>query len=148
MRIKPDAQLKVRAYYNAVQIQEAYTPNLFIEYLDSVYIDLNEVERALNRLHHMKQKERESFVLFFLKFERTLAETQMFIESNRTKISFLKETLNNDIRRAMIKKARFIYILFAADLQLINFQLDNLYQTKKRGEEYNERFNSNDRSRD
>ena len=44
----------------------------------------------------------------------------MFIESNRTKISFLKDILNNDIRRAIIEKARFIYILFAIDLQLID----------------------------
>ena len=54
MRIKFDAQLKVRAYYNAIQIQEAYTLNLFIEYLDSIYIDFNKVERALNRLYYIK----------------------------------------------------------------------------------------------
>ena len=50
MRIKSETQLKVRAYYNAIQIQEVYISNLFIEYLDNIYIDSNEVERALNRL--------------------------------------------------------------------------------------------------
>ena len=64
----------------------------------------------------MKYRKRESFVLFFLKFERILIEAQIFIESNRTKISFLKNTLNKNIRRAIIKKARSIYILFAIDL--------------------------------
>ena len=106
----------MRAYYNAVQIQEIYISNLFIKYLNNIYIDLNKVERALNRLYYMKQRERESFALFFLKFERILIKTQILIESNRTKISFLKNILNDDIRRAIIKKARSIYILFAIDL--------------------------------
>ena len=44
MRIKSKTQLKVRAYYNAVQIQEVYISNLFIEYLNSIYIDSNEIE--------------------------------------------------------------------------------------------------------
>ena len=54
MRMESDAQFKVRAYYNAVQVQEAYSQNLFIEYLDSVYIDPNEAGRALDRLQNMK----------------------------------------------------------------------------------------------
>ena len=116
MSIKLETQLKVRAYYNVVQIQEIYTSNLFIEYLDNIYIDFNKVERTLNQLHHIKQRERKSFVLFFLKFERILIETQISIESNRTKISFLESILNNDIRRAIIEKTRSIYILFAIDL--------------------------------
>ena len=34
----------------------------------------------------------------------------MFIKSNYIKISFLKNTLNKNIRRVIIKKARVIYI--------------------------------------
>ena len=51
----------------------------------------------------------------------------MFTESDRIKISFLESTLNKEIRRAMIGKARSIYVQFAADLQLIGSQLDGLY---------------------
>lgn len=145
MRMEPDAQLKVRAYYNAVHIQEAYTLNLFIEYLDSVYIDPNETGRALDRLHHMKQGEREPFASFFPKFERTLAEAQMSFESDRTRISFLEGTLNRDIRRAMIGKIRSTYVQFAAELQLVGSQLDRLYQTGKRVD--NERSIPKDRPR-
>ena len=57
MRMESDAQFKVRAYYNAVQIQEVYTSNFFIKHLDSVYIDSNEAECALDRLQNMKQGE-------------------------------------------------------------------------------------------
>ena len=86
-------------------------------------------------------------LFIFPKFERTLAEAQISTESNCTKISFLKGTLNRDIRRAMIGKVRTTYIQFAAELQLIGSQLDRLYQSEKRAGEPNERSNSKDRPR-
>ena len=48
IRIKFETQLKVRTYYNVVQIQEVYTLNLFIEYLNNIYIDFNKAKRTLN----------------------------------------------------------------------------------------------------
>ena len=135
MRMEPGAQLNVRSYYNAVQVQAAYTPEMFIAYLDSVFVDPNEAGRALQRLQKMRQGESESFAAFFPRFERTLAEAEMSAESDRTKISFLEGTLNDDTRRAMVGRARTTYLLFAADLQLVGSQLDGLRQSRKATED-------------
>ena len=40
----------------------------------------------------------------------------MSIKLDRTKISFLENILKKNIRRVIIKKTRFIYIYFAANL--------------------------------
>ena len=132
MRMKPEAQLEVRAYYQAVQVQLAYTPQLFIAYLDSVYIDPNEAGRALQELRGMEQGDRETFAAFFPKFERTMAEAQMSTESDRSKINYLEGALNQDMRLAMVGKVRTTYLEFAAELQLVGSQLEGLYQREKK----------------
>ena len=131
MRMEPAAQVKVRAYYNAVQVQEAYTPKLFIEYLDQIWLDPNEASRALQRLQRMRQGNRESFANFFVQFESELAEAAMATESDRTKISYLENAINEDMKRAMIGHPRGSYLQFVARLQLCGSQLDGIYQSQR-----------------
>ena len=132
MHMDPDAQIKVQAYYEVVQIKDAYTPQQFIEYLDSIHLDPNEADRALQQLDNLRQGDHQSFASFFPSFETIMAEANLSTESDRVKISYLDRALNEEIRRGMLGKVRGSYLQYAAQLQMVGSQLDAINMMKHR----------------
>ena len=67
----------VAAYYESGGPDGQRNLTAFLEYLDSIYIDLNAVARAIDLLRTMRQRAEESFTLFLPRFEKALAEAQL-----------------------------------------------------------------------
>ena len=98
----------------------------FVRHLDSVYIDLNVVARALNRLQAMKQG-RESFATFLPKFEKELGKNQLTMIPNMVNIGYLPSALNIEMQRAMIGLVTYTdYGGFVQALLAVGSQLDCL----------------------
>jgi hypothetical protein len=82
------------------------TPQNLLHYLESIYIDLNEVARARDKLREEKQKGNESFTFYLPKFERLLAEAELTDAPEGVKISYLEGNISIDLRRALIGREK------------------------------------------
>lgn len=93
-RMETAAQTAVASYFQNGLLLNA-TPQDFLQYLDSVYLDPNAANRALDKLYNLRQKDSESFAVFLPRFERLLHEAHQ--NDQRSRMAILSRAISLDI---------------------------------------------------
>lgn len=109
-------------------------PGQYLEYLDSCYGDPNAASRAIDRLQILSQGVNESFAAFLPKFEKELADGGGSDWADSAKISWLKGSLNDEMKRALIGTTPIPtqYTEYARLLQTVGSQMDGFAYGQKR----------------
>jgi hypothetical protein len=132
-RMESSAQLFVLAHVQEMDRQGLSTPQNLLQYLESIYIDPNEVARARDRLREEKQKGNESFTFYLPKFERLLAEAELTDAPEGVKISYLEGNISIDLRRALIGREKpQSYVAYVRTLLGLASDLEGLAYYEKR----------------
>ena len=101
-RLEGTAQNMAAAYFEQGVQQGTRTAVQFLEYLNQRYGDPNATARALDRLRNLRQKPGESFMSFFPKFEKELADSGGGSWSDDVQINYLSGTLNDSLEDRLI----------------------------------------------
>lgn len=127
-RMESSAQNAVAGYFQE-NLPTNPDPARFLAYLDSVYIDPNAANRALDKLYTLRQRESETFATFFPRFERLLHEARQ--TDDRTCMATLSRAVDVDIRRAMVSRPTpQNYAELVRELYDVSSKLDQLaYET-------------------
>lgn len=80
-------------------------PHDLMDYLDSVYKDVNAAARAANALRTLRQRDSDTFAYFLTRFEQTIAQAGGTSWADSAKITFLEGALNEPLRRALVAVA-------------------------------------------
>ena len=106
--------------------QHGYSPSAFLTYLDSVYVDPNEVTRSTEKLRMLHQKPTETTAHFIPKFEALLMRSGLYV-NDASAISYLRFALNEDTRRALIGSPTITdYRLFKERVLQIGSELEGM----------------------
>ena len=92
----------VATFYATGGPQGNYNPHDFLNYLELSYSDLNQASKAAMRLRTIKQGKHQSFAVFLLTFEQTLAEAGGSNWADAAKLTLLDSALHDNLRRALV----------------------------------------------
>lgn len=101
MSLKGEAKTKAGAFYESGGIGGTRRPENFIDFLDRGNLDGTRTDKACDDLYNMKMGETQKWNSFFTSWASKLTEAEGDIWSDRTKITMLRNALNNTIRRAL-----------------------------------------------
>lgn len=128
-RLREDARTMATAY--AEGNQHGFAPNTFLAYLDSVYLDPNEVTRSAERLRVLHQKQNESVAHFIPKFEALLMRSEMYV-NDAAAIAHLRFALNDETRRALVGQPPAAdYGTFKTRVLQIGSELEGLHWSRR-----------------
>lgn len=99
--IKGTAAKTILAFVQAAKVNGTDVPENLLQYMENVYGDANQEERANNKLNTMVQGN-EAFTIFLPKFERTLAEAGGSSWTDQVKINTLKRMLSQELRTSLV----------------------------------------------
>jgi len=99
--VKGTAAKTILAFVQAAKANGTDIPQNLLQYMENVYGDANEEERANNKLNTMVQGN-EAFTTFLPKFERTLAEAGGSSWTDQVKINTLKRMLSQELRTSLV----------------------------------------------
>jgi hypothetical protein len=99
--VKGTAAKTILAFVQAAKVNGTNAPENLLQYMENVYGDANEEERANNKLNTMVQGN-EAFTTFLPKFERTLAEAGGSSWTDQVKINTLKRMLSQELRTSLV----------------------------------------------
>jgi hypothetical protein len=127
--LRDDAAKTMHAYCLACFEAKEGTGFNLLEHMNTSYGDPNKKERALQDLHNLEQKDRESFATFLPKFETLLANAGGAEYSNAQRIAYLKQSLNQELREKLVGLSSLLpseYSAFVSYLQTVSSELTGL----------------------
>lgn len=130
-RLEGNALKNVTTYVK--QNREKGDPLAFLEYLHTLYGDANSAFRAANRLHKLKQGERQPFAKFLPLLEKEFADAGALEWPDEAKKPILISSLNQQMSTALVNRGipgTFMGIIhrlheISTDMDIINLQSSN-----------------------
>ena len=101
--LEGDASRNVQAWVRTVQGTAGATAEALLTKLGMIYADPNAKQRAATRLSSLRQ-DNQYFSTHFPKFEHALTDAGGYDWPDEVKITFLRSTLNNTIKGALVGK--------------------------------------------
>lgn len=100
--LEGSAKTNVTTYYEAQVKNPNPNPLELIWRLDLLYGERNREAKAVQALHQIKQADNESFASFYPKFEKEISNADAEDWPNKSKISYLRNALNERMKAAMV----------------------------------------------
>ena len=130
-RLEGNALKNVTTYVK--QNRENGDPSAFLDYLHTLYGDANSAFRAANRLHKLKQGEKQPFARFLPLLEKELADAGALEWPDEAKKPILISSLNQQMSAALVNRGipgTFMGIIhrlheISTDMDIINLQTNN-----------------------
>ena len=128
-RLRDDAAKATQAYCMQHLTSGTGNGQDLLEHMNTSYGDPNKKERALQDLHNLQQRDRESFATFLPKFETVLANAGGTEYSDSQRIAYLKHALNKELREKLVGLSALLpkdYTGFVSYLQTIGSEIVGL----------------------
>lgn len=130
-RLEGNALKNVTTYVK--QNRENGNPSAFLEYLHTLYGDANAASRAANRLHKLRQGDKQPFAKFLPMLEKELADAGALEWPDEAKKPILISALNQQMSTALVNRGipgTFMDIIrrlheISADMDIISLQNNN-----------------------
>jgi hypothetical protein len=134
-RLAEGPQAMSAAYFDHCRRDGTTEPVEFLQYLSSCFADPNLTQKALDKLGSMAQGDKEPFASFLPKFEKELADANGAGWTSAVKISYLKRTLNGEMRRELKGQLNMPseYHQYVRALHDLGANLDEFRSFSKRG---------------
>jgi hypothetical protein len=102
MRLEGAAKTNVTTYYEMTLRQESPNPYGLLDRLEILYGERNRKQKAIQNLHSIRQREDETFISFYPRFEKEIANADAEGWDDSAKISYLRNALSNKMRDHLI----------------------------------------------
>jgi len=102
MRLEGAAKTNVTTFYEMQLRQEAPSPHSLLERLDILYGERNRKQKAIQNLHSIRQREDETFISFYPRFEKEIANADAEGWDDDAKISYLRNALSSKMRDNLV----------------------------------------------
>ncbi|KNG46626.1 hypothetical protein TW65_06673 [Stemphylium lycopersici] len=102
MRLEGAAKTNVTTFYEMQLRQEAPDPYRLLERLDILYGERNRKQKAIQNLHSIRQREDETFICFYPRFEKEIANADAEGWDDDAKISYLRNALSSKMRDNLV----------------------------------------------
>lgn len=109
-------------------------PASLLNRLDLLYGDRDREKKAIQALHTLKQGENESFAAFYPRFEREIANANAEAWPDASKISYLRNALNDKLKMMLVPVNRAeinSYVGFATKCDELSNSMELLGQWRK-----------------
>ncbi|KAG9385490.1 Retrotransposon gag protein [Pyrenophora tritici-repentis] len=105
-KIEEDAQaigsLKAQLRYVYMLKEESPNPFKLLDRLELLYGERNRKEKAIQNLYSIRQKDDETFISFYPRFEKEMANADAESWPEHTKISYLRNALSGRIKDRLV----------------------------------------------
>jgi hypothetical protein len=102
MRLEGAAKTNITTFYKMQLGQDLPNPYQLIERLELLYRERNRKQKAIQNLHSIRQWEDETFITFYPRFEKEIANANAKGWDNDAKISYLCNALSNKMRDCLV----------------------------------------------
>jgi hypothetical protein len=102
MRLEGAAKTNVTTFYEMQLSQESPDPCRLLERLDILYGERNRKQKAIQNLHSIRQREDETFISFYPRFEKEIANADAEGWDDDAKISYLRNALSSKMRDNLV----------------------------------------------
>jgi hypothetical protein len=102
MRLEGAAKTNVTTFYEMQLRQESPDPSRLLERLDILYGERNRKQKAIQNLHSIRQREDETFIYFYPRFEKEIANADAERWDDDAKISYLRNALSSKMRDNLV----------------------------------------------
>jgi hypothetical protein len=115
--------------------RDLHSVEILIGRLEISYGDAHRVEKAISKLHTIKQGEYESFANFFPKLESLITTADADLWPDATKITYVRNALNDRLRAQLIGASYedlTIYSRFVTKCEQLSSQMEMMGMWKKK----------------
>lgn len=126
-RLEGAARTNITTFYEMELRREEPNPQALIDRLDILYGERNRKEKAIQALHTIRQKEDESFMAFYPRFEKEIANAEAEAWEDSSKISYLRNALHPKLKAHLIgcsMSEMKTYVAFATKCEEISNQME------------------------
>jgi hypothetical protein len=102
MRLEGAAKTNVTTYYEMMLRQESPDPYGLLDRLELLYGERNRKQKAIQNLHLIRQREDETFIAFYPRFEKEIANANAEGWDDDAKISYLRNALSSKLRANLV----------------------------------------------
>jgi hypothetical protein len=102
MHLEGAAKTNVTTFYETQLRQESPNPHSLLERLDILYGERNRKQKAIQNLHAIRQREDKTFISFYPRFEKEIANADAEGWDNDAKISYLRNALSSKMRDNLV----------------------------------------------
>lgn len=102
MRLDGAAKTSVTTFYEMQLRQESPDPYSLLERLDILYGERNRKQKAIQNLHAIRQRKDETFISFYPRFEKEIANAEAEGWDDDAKISYLRNALSSKMRENLV----------------------------------------------
>ncbi|KAF7570411.1 Retrotrans-gag domain containing protein [Pyrenophora tritici-repentis] len=102
MRLDGAAKTNVTTYYEIQVKEESPNPFKLLDRLELLYGERNRKEKAIQNLYSIRQKDDETFISFYPRFEKEMANADAESWPEHTKISYLRNALSGRIKDRLV----------------------------------------------
>jgi hypothetical protein len=106
MRLEGAAKTNVTTFYEMQLRQVSPNPCQLLERLELLYGERNRKQKAIQNLHSIRQREDETFISFYPRFEKEIANANAEGWDDDAKISYLRNALSNKMRDCLVGLSR------------------------------------------
>ncbi|KAI1007607.1 hypothetical protein K3495_g630 [Podosphaera aphanis] len=99
--LKGDAQTKAGAFFEAGGVDGTQRPEDFLEFLDRANLDSTRVDKAADQLYGLRMGDSQRWASFYPTWASKLTEAEGDLWNDRTKITMLKNALNDRLRHSL-----------------------------------------------
>jgi hypothetical protein len=106
MRLKGAAKTNVTTFYEMQLRQDSPNPCQLLERLELLYRERNRKQKAIQNLHSIRQREDETFISFYPRFKKEIANADAEGWDDNAKIPYLRNALSNKMRDCLVGLSR------------------------------------------
>ncbi|KAG9375917.1 Retrotransposon gag protein [Pyrenophora tritici-repentis] len=96
------SETNVTTYYEIQVKEESPNPFKLLDRLELLYGERNRKEKAIQNLYSIRQKDDETFISFYPRFEKEMANADAESWPEHTKISYLRNALSGRIKDRLV----------------------------------------------
>jgi seryl-tRNA synthetase len=102
MRLKGAVKTNITTFYEMQLKQDLPNPCQLLKRLELLYRERNCKQKAIQNLHSIRQREDKTFISFYPRFKKEIANANAEGWDNDAKTSYLRNTLSNKMRECLV----------------------------------------------
>ncbi|KAG9375552.1 hypothetical protein A1F94_013874 [Pyrenophora tritici-repentis] len=102
LKLSYATETNVTTYYEIQVKEESPNPFKLLDRLELLYGERNRKEKAIQNLYSIRQKDDETFISFYPRFEKEMANADAESWPEHTKISYLRNALSGRIKDRLV----------------------------------------------
>jgi hypothetical protein len=102
MRLEGAAKTNITTFYEMQLREDSPNPSQLLKRLELLYGERNRKQKAIQNLHSIRQREDETFISFYPRFEKEIANANAEGWDDDAKILYLRNALSNKMRDCLV----------------------------------------------